>query len=164
MARICQNCAQEASDLARFCSNCGAPLADLSAEPEVQATGTLDALVSGTGPLGTITTGTIGAVAAGSAMLIVRRGPSEGTSFPLSTDLVTVGRSDESDVVLDDVTVSRRHAEFIRTDQGWTLRDVGSLNGTYVNRDRIDSVELTGGEEVQIGKYRFAFLVGSGPL
>jgi pSer/pThr/pTyr-binding forkhead associated (FHA) protein len=95
-------------------------------------------------------------------MLIVRRGPSEGTSFVLDTDLVTVGRADDSDVMLDDVTVSRHHAQFVRDAAGWHLRDVGSLNGTYVNRQRIDSTDLAGGDEVQLGKYRFVFLAGSG--
>ncbi len=149
------------ADLARFCSNCGAPLVDLSAD-EVQSTGNLDVPVTATGPLGAVNTGSLSSVAAGTAMLIVRRGPSEGTSFVLDSDLVTVGRSDDADVVLDDVTVSRRHAQFIRDAQGWHCRDVGSLNGTYVNRERIDSTTLSGGDEVQIGKYRFVFLVGGG--
>lgn len=150
------------ADLARFCSNCGAPLVDLGAEDEVQATGNLDVPVSATGPLGAVGAGSVGSVAAGTAMLIVRRGPNEGTSFVLDSDLVTVGRSDDADIVLDDVTVSRKHAEFIREAQGWRLRDVGSLNGTYVNRERIDATHLSGGDEVQIGKYRFVFLVGGG--
>jgi pSer/pThr/pTyr-binding forkhead associated (FHA) protein len=150
------------SDLARFCSNCGAPLVDLSADAQVQATGNLDAPVSSTGPLGAVGGGSVGSVAPGTAMLIVRRGPSEGTSFVLDSDLVTVGRSDDADVVLDDVTVSRRHAEFIRDARGWQCRDVGSLNGTYVNRERIETTALSGGDEVQIGKYRFVFLVGGG--
>ena len=162
MGRSCQQCGQEMSDLARFCSNCGAPLVDLSAEGEVQSTGNLDVPVSATGPLGAVGTGSVGSVAAGTAMLIVRRGPSEGTSFVLDSDLVTVGRSDDADVVLDDVTVSRRHAQFIRDAEGWRCRDVGSLNGTYVNRERIDVTALAGGDEVQIGKYRFVFLVGGG--
>jgi len=93
-------------------------------------------------------------------MLIVRRGPSEGTSFLLATDLTTIGRGDDADVMLDDVTVSRRHAEITRTEQGWLLRDLGSLNGTYVNRARIETSVLAGGDEVQIGKYRFVFLSG----
>jgi pSer/pThr/pTyr-binding forkhead associated (FHA) protein len=93
-------------------------------------------------------------------MLIVRRGPSEGTSFLLDTDLTTIGRADDATLVLDDVTVSRRHAELRRTPQGWQLRDVGSLNGTYVNRERIEEILLAGGDEVQVGKYRFVFLVG----
>lgn len=162
MGRSCQQCGQEMSDLARFCSNCGAPLVDLSAEPEIQSTGNLDVPVSATGPLGAVGAGSVGSVAAGTAMLIVRRGPSEGTSFVLDSDLVTVGRSDDADVVLDDVTVSRRHAQFIRDAEGWQCRDVGSLNGTYVNRERIDATALAGGDEVQIGKYRFVFLVGGG--
>jgi pSer/pThr/pTyr-binding forkhead associated (FHA) protein len=150
------------ADLARFCSNCGAPLVEISAEDAVGTTGNLDVPVSVTGPLGVVSSASLGAVAAGTAMLIVRRGPSEGTSFVLDSDLVTVGRSDDADVVLDDVTVSRRHAQFIRDAQGWQLRDVGSLNGTYVNRQRIDAIALSGGDEVQVGKYRFVFLVGGG--
>ena len=157
--RTCARCGQEAADLARFCSNCGAPLVDLSQEPS-EATGSLDVPISATGPLGTVDHSTVGGVAAGTAMLIVRRGPSEGTSFLLATDLTTIGRGDDADVMLDDVTVSRRHAEITRTEQGWLLRDLGSLNGTYVNRARIETSVLAGGDEVQIGKYRFVFLSG----
>lgn len=162
MVRTCAQCGQEVADLARFCSNCGAPLTDLVADEPVDATGSLEAPISTTGPLGALDVGAVASVATGSAMLIVRRGPSEGTSFLLTGDLTTVGRSDDSTFVLDDVTVSRRHAEFERTVNGWVLRDVGSLNGTYVNRRRIDEVSLSGGDEVQIGKYRFVFLVGTG--
>jgi len=162
VGRSCQQCGQEMSDLARFCSNCGAPLVDLGGDAEVQATGNLDVPVTSTGPLGTVGAASAASVAPGTAMLIVRRGPSEGTSFILDSDLVTVGRSDDADVVLDDVTVSRRHAEFLRDAQGWHCRDVGSLNGTYVNRARIETIALAGGDEVQIGKYRFVFLVGGG--
>jgi pSer/pThr/pTyr-binding forkhead associated (FHA) protein len=159
VVRSCARCGQEVADLARFCSNCGAPLVDLS-QDHVDATGSLDVPVSSTGPLGVVDGGTVRGVAAGTAMLIVRRGPSEGTSFVLGGEKTTIGRSDESDVMLDDVTVSRRHAEVSRTAEGWTLRDVGSLNGTYVNRERIESTVLAGGDEVQIGKYRFIFLAG----
>jgi pSer/pThr/pTyr-binding forkhead associated (FHA) protein len=159
VVRSCARCGQEVADLARFCSNCGAPLVDLS-QAQVDATGSLDVPVSSTGPIAPVDGSTVGGVAAGTAMLIVRRGPSEGTSFTLTGEVTTIGRSDTSDVMLDDVTVSRRHAEISRTDQGWTLRDVGSLNGTYVNRERIESAVLSGGDEVQIGKYRFVFLAG----
>ncbi|HEX6887804.1 MAG TPA: FHA domain-containing protein [Candidatus Nanopelagicales bacterium] len=158
--RTCARCGQEASDLARFCSNCGAPLVDLSAEHPAAATGNLDVPISSTGPLGPIDGATVGGVAPGTAMLIVRRGPSEGTTFQLSGERTTIGRGDDADVLLDDVTVSRRHAELLRTAEGWQLRDVGSLNGTYVNRHRIEETILAGGDEVQIGKYRFVFLVG----
>lgn len=162
MGRTCQRCGHELADLARFCSNCGAPLVEVGPEADSDVTGRLDAPVSSTGPLGPVSAGSAGAVAPGTAMLIVRRGPSEGTSFLLESAAVVIGRSDDCDVVLDDVTVSRRHAEVVRDDNAWQLRDLGSLNGTYVNRDRIDDVTLTGGDEVQIGKYRFVFLVGGG--
>ncbi len=162
MPRRCTRCGQEVADLARFCSNCGAPLTDLGDDRPVDATGSLEVPVSTTGPLGVVDTGSVRGVAAGTAMLIVRRGPSEGTSFTLDADVVTVGRSDDAMLMLDDVTVSRRHAQFERTADGWVLRDVGSLNGTYVNRQRIDVVTLAGGDEVQVGKYRFVFLVGGG--
>lgn len=98
---------------------------------------------------------------AGQALLIVLRGPGEGTEFPLSGDLVSIGRAPESEVFLDDVTVSRRHAELRRGAQGWSIRDAGSLNGTYVNRRRVDDSALRPGDELQIGKFRFAFLVGT---
>lgn len=161
MGRRCTRCGQEVADLARFCSNCGTALRDLSEENAADATGTLDVPVTSTGPVDVVEMGAP-AIAANSALLIVRRGPSEGTSFLLDADVTTVGRADDADVVLDDVTVSRRHAEFLRTIHGWQLRDVGSLNGTYVNRERIDAIDLAGGDEVQIGKYRFVFLAGGG--
>ncbi len=160
MTRTCARCGQEAADLARFCSNCGAPLVEVADEHPAAATGSLDAPISTTGPLGPVDGTTAGSVAPGTALLIVRRGPSEGTSFVLDVDRTTIGRADDADMVLDDVTVSRRHAELLRTPEGWRLRDVGSLNGTYVNRERIDETTLAGGDEVQIGKYRFVFLVG----
>ena len=128
----------------------------------MESTGKLEVLASSTGPLSPVGTGSLGVVAAGTAMLIVRRGPSEGTSFLLDSDTTSVGRSDDSDVVLDDVTVSRRHAEFLRAESGWQLRDLDSLNGTYVNRDRIDGeILLTGGDEVQLGKYRLIYFPGA---
>jgi pSer/pThr/pTyr-binding forkhead associated (FHA) protein len=99
---------------------------------------------------------------AGSAMLLVQRGPDAGARFLLDTDVVTVGRHPDSDIFLDDISVSRRHATFTRGDSGYVVSDLGSLNGSYVNRDRIDSdVALTGGDEVQIGKYRLIYFAGS---
>ncbi|HKY58593.1 MAG TPA: FHA domain-containing protein [Aeromicrobium sp.] len=97
----------------------------------------------------------------GSAMLLVQRGPDAGARFLLDTDVVTVGRHPESDIFLDDISVSRRHATFTRTPNGYVISDLGSLNGSYVNRDRIDTdVILSGGDEVQIGKYRLIFFSG----
>jgi pSer/pThr/pTyr-binding forkhead associated (FHA) protein len=99
---------------------------------------------------------------AGSAMLLVQRGPDSGARFLLDSDVVTVGRHPESDIFLDDISVSRRHATFTRSGAGYSIADLGSLNGSYVNRDRIDSeVALSGGDEVQIGKYRLIYFAGA---
>ncbi|MCL2466310.1 MAG: FHA domain-containing protein [Micrococcales bacterium] len=93
-----------------------------------------------------------------SALLILHHGPSAGARFLLDGDATVAGRSTSSDIFLDDVTVSRRHAEFVREDTSFTVSDVGSLNGTYVNRERIEKQHLLrGGDEVQIGKFRMTF-------
>ena len=91
----------------------------------------------------------------------MKRGPNAGSRFLLDADVTTAGRHPESDLVLDDVTVSRRHAEFVREGDRFLVRDVGSLNGTYLNRGRIDAAALSGGDEVQIGKYRLVVLSGA---
>ena len=98
----------------------------------------------------------------GCALLIVRRGPNSGARFLLDAPRTSAGRHPSSDIFLDDVTVSRRHAEFVRGDGAggpgpFRVRDVGSLNGTYVDRERIDDRELRTGDEVQIGKFRMVF-------
>ncbi|MEH3078938.1 MAG: FHA domain-containing protein [Quadrisphaera sp.] len=99
----------------------------------------------------------VDALPEGCALLVVQRGPNAGARFLLDDDRTTAGRQPSSDIFLDDVTVSRKHAEFVRDGQRFRVRDVGSLNGTYVNRDRVDDVLLTNGDEVQIGKYRLTF-------
>ena len=100
----------------------------------------------------------IDALPQGSALLVVQRGPNSGARFLLDGEKTTAGRRPDSDIFLDDVTVSRRHAEFVRrADGSFAVRDVGSLNGTYVQRDRIDEAVLRDGDEVQIGKYRMVF-------
>src|ERR687889_2856929 len=111
-------------------------------------------------PLNDADAAAVDALPAGSALLVVQRGPSAGSRFLLDTDVVTAGRHPDSEIFLDDVTVSRRHAEFHRSGETFTVSDVGSLNGTYVNRDRIDRVQLKDGDEVQIGKYRLVFFSG----
>jgi len=105
------------------------------------------------------------ALTPGTALLVVRRGPNAGSRFMLDRDLTTAGRHPDSDIFLDDVTVSRRHAEFRRTPDGaFTVADVGSLNGTYLRRDRIDSAAVLGsGDEVQVGKFRLTFLAAPSP-
>jgi len=97
------------------------------------------------------------ALPSGSALLVVRRGPNTGARFLLDTDSTTVGRHPDAGIFLDDVTVSRRHAEFVRRGTGFEVRDLGSLNGTYFDGVRIESALLTDGAEVQVGKFRLTF-------
>ncbi|MDN5964119.1 MAG: FHA domain-containing protein, partial [Actinomyces sp.] len=99
----------------------------------------------------------VDALPAGSALLIVQRGPNSGARFLLDPEVTNAGRSPKSDIFLDDVTVSRRHCQFISHEGGFLVRDSGSLNGTYVNRQRVDQAQLHAGDEVQIGKYRLTY-------
>ncbi len=99
----------------------------------------------------------VAALPPASALLVVQRGPNAGARFLLDAERTTAGRRPDSDIFLDDVTVSRRHAEFVQRGSTFLVRDVGSLNGTYVQRERIDEVVLRPGDEVQIGKYRLVF-------
>ncbi|CUR60118.1 putative FHA domain-containing protein [metagenome] len=167
---FCTNCGKQNPDDARFCSQCGtrlvtdapeAPPAASAPAPDATATITFGgpdkAPEADERQLNPADSAAVDALPTGHALLIVQRGPGAGSRFLLDTDLVTSGRHPESEIFLDDVTVSRRHAEFRRTPNGYTVSDVGSLNGTYVNRDRIDEVALQDADEVQIGKYRLVF-------
>ena len=172
---FCNQCGHENSEGSRFCSQCGAmlPGADrpaaapatngvtdtamltpIGAEPEPERTGE---------PLSVEDEAAVGALPAGSALLIVQRGPNAGSRFLLDVDVITAGRHPDSDIFLDDVTVSRRHAEFHRDGSTFTVRDVGSLNGTYVNRERVEAATLASGDEVQIGKFRLVLIAGPRP-
>jgi pSer/pThr/pTyr-binding forkhead associated (FHA) protein len=99
----------------------------------------------------------IAALPSGSALLVVRRGPNVGARFLLDADVTTVGRHPDADIFLDDVTVSRRHAEFLRHGTAFQVKDLGSLNGTYFDGVRIDTALLSDGAEVQVGKFRLTF-------
>ncbi|WP_078618367.1 MULTISPECIES: FHA domain-containing protein [unclassified Streptomyces] len=169
-ALVCTRCGNRNAENSRFCSNCGAPLR-AGAVPERPSETTSTISISGLEAYDAETTGqtqmptlspeaqaAVDALPLGSALLVVRRGPNSGSRFLLDSELTTAGRHPQSDIFLDDVTVSRRHVEFRRTPEGtFTVADVGSLNGTYVNRERIDQVALANGDEVQIGKYRLVF-------
>jgi pSer/pThr/pTyr-binding forkhead associated (FHA) protein len=156
-ASVCSRCGHANLPGSRFCSNCGNPLVSGQRPTEVTSTiafGAFDSEPSGE-------TGEVPAYEESAvASLVVRRGPNAGSRFPLETEVTTAGRSQDSEIFLDDVTVSRRHAEFYRNGGRFTVRDVGSLNGTYVNRERIEETSLSGGDEVQIGKFRLVFLLG----
>ncbi|MEY2676731.1 MAG: hypothetical protein RL510_751 [Actinomycetota bacterium] len=99
----------------------------------------------------------ISALPSGSALLVVKRGAADGSRFLLDTDLSKAGRHPNADIFLDDVTVSRKHAEFSRQGKSFEVRDLASLNGTYLNGVRIDSATLSNGDEVQIGKFKLTF-------
>jgi pSer/pThr/pTyr-binding forkhead associated (FHA) protein len=98
----------------------------------------------------------------GVGLLVVKRGTDVGARFALESPVTLAGRHPDCHIFLDDVTVSRRHAEFVTAGTVTTVRDVGSLNGTYVNRERIEEVRLSSGDEVQIGKFKLLYLVASG--
>ncbi len=166
----CPQCGQDNPGEANFCSNCGSRLvaAPSPTPPRPgESTTTLAAIPAldperggEEGDLSPADLAAVDALRPGTALLVVRRGPNAGSRFLLDADLTTAGRHRDSAIFLDDVTVSRRHAEFQRVGQGFVVRDVGSLNGTYVNRDRIDEAPLSGGDEVQVGKYRLMFFSG----
>lgn len=103
----------------------------------------------------------IDALPAGSALLVVRKGPNKGARFLLDADRTVAGRHPSSEIFLDDVTVSRKHAAFLREGERFVVRDLGSLNGTYVANERVDEARLSSGQDVQIGKYRFTFHVNA---
>jgi hypothetical protein len=162
---FCTRCGHENPDDSRFCAQCGAPLAragDPVGSPETTSiiSGTFDELSGLPEAPDEAHAGAVDALPPGSALLVVKRGPNAGSRFLLDQEVTTAGRHPDSDIFLDDVTVSRRHAEFRREGGGFTVHDVGSLNGTYVNRQRIDVASLSGGDEVQVGKFRLLYLTG----
>lgn len=106
----------------------------------------------------------ITALPSGSALLVVRRGPNIGARFLLDADVTTAGRHPDADIFLDDVTVSRRHTEFLRHGTAFEIRDLGSLNGTYFDGVRIDTALLSDGAEVQVGKFRLTFYASRADL
>ncbi|GAA1831834.1 FHA domain-containing protein [Microlunatus capsulatus] len=171
---FCTNCGHDNPDGSNFCGQCGAALnvppahttpAAPAARPEAErvpsgeTTRTMPAVVEDRDAeaLSPDEEAAVGALPSGSALLIVQRGANAGSRFLLNTETSTVGRHPDSDIFLDDISVSRRHAVFERTAQGTVVRDAGSLNGTYVNRDLVDEVLLQHGDEVQIGKFRLVF-------
>jgi hypothetical protein len=153
VAQHCPECGFANADGASYCQRCGAFLA--GSEPSTGPT-TATYKVGETGDLEVVELEDV--VARGAALVIRAGGGRAGESFALEGERLTVGRRPDSDVFLDDVTVSRDHALIVRRGSDYCLDDCGSLNGTYVNRRRIDSHRLADGDELQIGKYKLAFL------
>jgi len=154
---FCHNCGHRNPEGVRFCSSCGSELFVAGSDTTVTLHPVEDA-----NDVDDESTVTALELPRGTGMLVVKRGPSTGVRFVLDKDLIRAGRHPESDIFLDDITVSRRHAEFVTDSGGTTVRDVGSLNGTYVNRERIEEVRLSSGDEVQIGKFKLVYLVAIG--
>jgi hypothetical protein len=153
VAQHCPECGFANAEGANYCQRCGAFLA--SGE---SATGAATASFR-IGETGEFEEVSFADVVAGGATLVIRSGGGRaGETFPLSGERMTVGRRPDSDVFLDDVTVSRDHAVIVRRSGDYYLDDCGSLNGTYVNRRRIESQRLIDGDELQVGKYKLAFL------
>nr|NLI50146.1 FHA domain-containing protein [Propionibacterium sp.] len=153
----CPECGQQLPDSVNFCSNCGAALKSQSGDTTrvIPAIPTEERVELADDQLAVLSD-----VPRGTPVLLVVRGPNEGTKYVLDADTVTVGRHPQSDIFLDDVTVSRHHAKLSqRLGHTW-IADLNSLNGTYVNRALIEGESpLRLGDEVQVGKFRLMYLV-----
>ena len=151
---FCNQCGHRNPPESNFCSSCGSALDVLddrtitltAIDPLQDAPGTDDDLVV-----------PIGEIAQGSGVLIVRAGAQAGARFVLDSEVTRLGRHPDSEISLDDITVSRRHADVQRLADGYVITDSGSLNGTYVNQERVERATLRHGDEVQIGKFRLVF-------
>ena len=150
----CNQCGHRNPPESTFCSSCGTVLDSLhdhtvtlsKVDPLQESAGSADDVVVNLADLPTE-----------AASLVVRNGSQAGTALSLAARITRLGRHSDSEISLDDITVSRRHAEIERTDGGYMVRDAGSLNGTYVNQKRIDEVLLHHGDELQVGKFRLVF-------
>ena len=156
---FCNRCGHRNPPTSGFCSACGSVL-DLVDDRTITLT-KVDPLQDAPGPDDDIVVD-LDEIAAGTAILVVRSGEEEGDYFVLSSAVTTIGRHAESTIVLDDITVSRRHSEIHKTDGRYLVKDAGSLNGTYVNQERVDVAELRQGDELQVGKFHLIFLESAG--
>jgi pSer/pThr/pTyr-binding forkhead associated (FHA) protein len=151
----CSQCGAEQQEGARFCSRCGVAVEPRQGEVDVdQTTAAID--VGALDPTSSVEA--LPSLEEGTGMLVVIRGPNAGARYLLDREATTVGRHPDCEIFLHDVTVSRRHSEFRRAGKDFVLHDLGSLNGTYVNGDRVDEQTLNSGDEVQIGRFKLLYL------
>lgn len=153
----CPQCGHQNSVTANFCSSCGASLD--AKDDSAGNTSAMAAIPSADNPAEELQV-ELDKLPPGVGMLVVTRGPNSGSRFALDEELVTTGRHPDSMIFLDDITVSRRHAEVHKVEGGYTVTDVGSLNGTYLNRERVEHAALHDGDELQIGTFKLLFLAG----
>jgi pSer/pThr/pTyr-binding forkhead associated (FHA) protein len=152
----CNNCGHKNPEGSNFCSSCGHALGEASHDTTITfAPGELEADLDEEVHISPEE------LEGGRGVLVVKRGPNAGSKFFLDQDGTEIGRHPDSDIFLDDITVSRRHAQIRREAAGFELVDVGSLNGTYINRERVEKTPLRSGDEIQIGKFKLVFLTGS---
>ena len=154
MALHCSECGFVNPEGANYCQKCGAYLARQEGEEEPT---TMTYKVDETGEYQPVDIDEV-VEQAGAALVIRSGGGRSGESFTIEGDRISIGRSPDAEVFLDDVTVSRNHALIVRRKDGLYIDDLGSLNGTYVNRRRIESHKLDDGDEIQIGKYKLSYL------
>lgn len=152
----CTHCGHDNPAAANFCANCGRPLVASSAAttgaiPRIEPDPATDHRIDAAGILAELSAGT--------ALLIVVRGPNEGARYLIDRAHVTAGRHPDSEIFLDDITVSRRHVHLRWDDEGLSLEDAGSLNGTYVNMQRVERTRIGTGDEIQIGKFKLLAIV-----
>ena len=148
----CPECGFQNLESANYCSKCGALLIRDEPAGHTTMTFTPEELAEENGD------SLVELPVEGTALVVRSGGGRAGETFPLDAERIVIGRSPDCDVFLDDVTVSRNHAVLARRDEGFMIEDQGSLNGTYVNRRRVERAKLEDGDEVQIGKYRMTFL------
>lgn len=161
---FCNNCGHRNQLGANFCSSCGAILESLAPDHTtitfhpIEPVDPVDPVDPGVDEVVVVAEN----LSIDTPVLVVRRGPKAGSRFALDRDVITAGRHPDSDIFLDDITVSRRHAELRRVADGtWLACDTGSLNGTYLNGRRVDTAILANGDELQVGKFKLVFLFGA---
>ena len=148
----CHNCGHEDKQASRFCPSCGNKIVNES-EENTDVFEIVDSVPHENDRA---------QFPQDCGLLVVESGPKAGARYGLEEEMVTIGRHSGAGIFLDDITVSRQHAQIERANDQYLVRDVGSLNGTYINRERIDTAQLQDGDEVQIGRFRFFFFHGTG--
>ena len=147
----CPECGFQNPEAAHYCARCGGLILSEAGSTETTMSFVLESETDTAAPA-------VGDVRAGGPALVVRAGERAGEHFLLGDSRVTIGRSSNADILLDDFTVSREHARMVRRPDGFYIEDAGSLNGTYVNGHRVESHHLSDGDELRIGKFKLTYL------